>query len=55
MAIEIRKLPKWEEANINDKLDILKEYNQGDSYLLTSIIVIMLGAFKYSYKIMKVK
>ena len=37
MAIEIRKLPKWEEAIINDKLSIIRNSITGGHFLTLSI------------------
>ncbi len=38
MAIEIRKLPKWEETNIEGKLEIIRAYNSSNILLLGSLI-----------------
>ncbi len=41
--MEIRKLPKWEESKIEDKLLILRQYNKSDSSLIVGLIFMMFG------------
>ena len=41
MAMEIRKLPKWEESKIEDKLLILRQYKKSDSSLIVGLIFMM--------------
>ncbi len=38
MAIEIRKLPKWEEAKLDDKLKIIKKNNDSGILALAAFI-----------------